>query len=48
MNYYNDFDKGATQWLRNLVKAGLLPPGDVDDHEHVVLRHLRRNPGVSG
>lgn len=31
MNYYNDFDKNAAQWLRNLITAGLLPQGDVDD-----------------
>ena len=29
--YYNDNDPFAAQWLRNLVSAGLLPAGDVDD-----------------
>lgn len=29
--YYNENDAYAAQWLRNLVGAGLLPPGDVDD-----------------
>lgn len=29
--YYNDNDPGAAQWLRNLIKAGLIPAGDVDD-----------------
>lgn len=31
MNYYNDFDKGAAAWLRELIKAGLIPNGYVDD-----------------
>ncbi len=31
MNYYNDFDKNAVRWLRNLISAGLLPMGVVDD-----------------
>ena len=29
--YYNDNDPFAAQWLCNLVSAGLLPAGDVDD-----------------
>ena len=29
--YYNDNDPFAARWLRNLVSAGLLPAGDVDD-----------------
>lgn len=28
--YYNDNDPYVAQWLRNLIAAGLLPPGDVD------------------
>ena len=31
MNYYNDNDKHAAQWLRNLITTGLIPPGDVDE-----------------
>ena len=31
MNYYNEFDSYAAQWLRNLVEAGLIPPGEVDE-----------------
>lgn len=31
MNYYNDFDKKACAWLRELVKAGLIPDGVVDE-----------------
>lgn len=31
MNYYNEFDPQAAQWLRNLISAGLIPPGDVDE-----------------
>ena len=28
--YYNEFDPFAAEWLRNLIKAGLIAPGDVD------------------
>ena len=31
MNYYNENDKFASQWLRNLVNAKLIPKGHVDD-----------------
>lgn len=31
MNYYNEFDKGAAQWLRNLIAAKLIPDGVVDE-----------------
>ena len=31
MNYYNEFDPNAAQWLRNLIAAGLIPAGYVDD-----------------
>ena len=30
MNYYNEFDPYAAQWLRNLIDAGQLPKGEVD------------------
>jgi DNA (cytosine-5)-methyltransferase 1 len=30
-NYYNEWDPLAAAWLRNLIAAGLLPDGDVDD-----------------
>ena len=29
--YYNEIDPFAASWLRNLIKAGLIAPGDVDD-----------------
>ena len=29
--YYNEFDPFAAQWLRNLIDAGHIAPGDVDD-----------------
>lgn len=29
--YYNEFDPYPAQWLRNLIAAGLIPPGDVDE-----------------
>lgn len=31
MNYYNEWDKDAATWLRELIKAGLIPSGDVDE-----------------
>lgn len=31
MNYYNEWDKGAAAWLRELIKAGLIPNGYVDE-----------------
>jgi DNA (cytosine-5)-methyltransferase 1 len=29
--YYNEFDPYAAAWLRNLIAAGLIAPGDVDE-----------------
>ncbi len=31
--YYNEWDPFMAQWLRNLIKAGHLPPGDVDERD---------------
>lgn len=31
MNYYNEWDKVAAAWLRELIKAGLIPNGYVDE-----------------
>ena len=31
MNYYNDNDPYVAKWLRNLIAAGHLPQGDVDE-----------------
>lgn len=31
MNYYNEFDPKSAQWLRNLIDAGLIPAGHVDE-----------------
>ena len=43
MNYYNEFDPQAAQWLRNLIAAGLIPAGDVDERsiEDVIPNDLR-------
>lgn len=30
-NYYNDFDAGAAEWARELIKKGLVPDGEVDE-----------------
>lgn len=29
--YYNEIDPAAAQWLRNLIEAGHIAPGDVDE-----------------
>jgi len=31
LNYYNEWDKYAVSWLRNLIDAGHLPAGEVDE-----------------
>lgn len=31
MNYYNEFEPYCAQWLRNLINAGLIPKGEVDE-----------------
>ncbi len=31
MTYYNEHDPGAAAWLRELIKAGLISAGDVDE-----------------
>ena len=35
MNYYNEFDRHAAAWLRELIKAGLIAEGDVDERSIV-------------
>jgi DNA (cytosine-5)-methyltransferase 1 len=35
VNYYNEFDKGAAAWLRELVAAKLIPAGHVDERSIV-------------
>lgn len=30
MNYYNEFDSFAADWLENLIAAGLIPQGHID------------------
>jgi len=31
--YYLDNDPYCAAWLRNLIKAGHIPPGDVDERD---------------
>ncbi len=31
MNYYNEYDKKTAAWLRELIKAKLIPEGEVDE-----------------
>ena len=33
--YYNEFDSNAAAWLRELIKAELIAPGDVDERSIV-------------
>ena len=35
MNYYNECDLNAVAWLRELISAGLIPPGNVDERSIV-------------
>lgn len=36
--YYNEFDPYAAQWLRNLIAAGHIAPGEVDERSIVDVR----------
>jgi DNA (cytosine-5)-methyltransferase 1 len=38
VNYYNEFDPYAAQWLRNLIAAHLIPDGVVDDRSITEVR----------
>ncbi|WP_457638421.1 hypothetical protein [Oceanithermus sp.] len=31
--YYNERDPYAAEWLRNLIAAGFIPDGDVDERD---------------
>src|SRR5690349_13513286 len=31
--YYNEIDATCAAWLRNLIKAGVIAPGDVDERD---------------
>jgi len=31
--YYNEFNAYRAAWLRNLIRDGLLPQGDVDERD---------------
>ena len=33
MDFYNEIDPHAAQWLRNLIDRGTLPPGVVDERD---------------
>ncbi|TXH16301.1 MAG: DNA cytosine methyltransferase, partial [Hyphomicrobiaceae bacterium] len=40
MNYYNEFDPHAAAWLRELIKAGLIPDGHVDERSIVEVQPI--------
>jgi hypothetical protein len=31
LNYYNEYDKKAAAWIRELMAVGLIPEGEVDE-----------------
>jgi len=35
--YYNDVEPFVCEWLRRLIAAGEIPPGDVDDRNYCTL-----------
>ena len=35
VNYYNEFDRKTAAWLRELIKMGAIPNGDVDERSIV-------------
>jgi DNA (cytosine-5)-methyltransferase 1 len=35
MNYYNEYDRNAAAWLRELIADGLIPDGVVDERSIV-------------
>jgi len=39
MNYYNENDKHAAAWLRELIQRGLIPRGHVDERSIVEVEH---------
>lgn len=43
--YYNDNDPAVCQWLRNLIAAGLLPAGDVDERSIADVRPTDHEAG---
>src|SRR5690606_16323109 len=55
-HYYNEFDPKAAAWLRELMAAGLIPEGDVDERsiedvrpdELVGYRHAHFFAGIGG
>jgi DNA (cytosine-5)-methyltransferase 1 len=32
-NYYNEIDPNAAEWMRELIKAGHIPDGEVDERD---------------
>lgn len=41
--YYNELDPYAAQWLRNLIAAGHIAPGDVDGRVEKDRRYREKN-----
>ena len=38
MNYYNEYDKKAAAWLRELIREGHVAPGVVDERSILDVR----------
>ncbi len=43
--YDNEHEPSAAQWLRNLIAAGHIAPGDVDERD---IQDVRSRPSSSG
>jgi len=48
MNYYNEWDKNAAEWLRELIRMGEIPDGFVDDRSITEVKpdELNQYPNV--
>ena len=42
--YYNEIDPSAAQWLRNLIAAGHIAPGEVDERSKYTHNLLVASP----
>ena len=47
MNYYNDNDPEVCAWLRELIRDGHLPPGEIDTRpEYAAIFHTPHGPHI--
>lgn len=43
--YYNEIDPYAAQWLRNLIAAGHIAPGDVEAATQFIAAYIETTEG---